>query len=117
MDIVEQTFTEALEEDMAAFEADPPAPAPTAADIYAAAGEHCQALARNKAGLAELHDRCDRDVADLFGEREREEQEHLQRLARIDGEIEAVRAYERKESEMWERYIAAARRSVMELLA
>lgn len=94
-----------------------PAPAPTAAGIYATAQDHCQALARNKAGPAALQDRCARDVAELLEDRRLEEQAHRERLAKIDAEIEIVRAYERKESEMWERYIAASRGAVMELLA
>ncbi|WP_054309997.1 hypothetical protein [Mesorhizobium sp. 1M-11] len=114
---LEKNLAAALEEDMAAYDAGKPAPAPTVAGLYVSADEHFRALAWNKAGLAALKDRCARDVAELLEDRRLEEQRHLERLAKIDAEIAVMHDYERKESEMWERYIAASRSAAMELLA
>lgn len=117
MDALSDFLTADLEEELALPGAEPKAPPTSFSGLMNLAEQTCKAIAENRANLAELQDRCARDVADLQEERRREEQEHMQRLARIDAGIESVRAFERKETEVWQRYIAAARGQLMELLA
>ncbi len=114
---ITSTLGDVLEKELELPSTESKAPASSFTGLIGTAEKTCQTIAENKASLADLQDRCARDVADLLEDRQREEQEHIRRIAKIDAEIAAIRDYERRETEVWQRYIAAGRSSLLELLA